>query len=618
MAMTTLNPTPRLAVLGLWMHVVLGDEYCSSVVERALNSRKQVSNEGRQGLASAIDAAVKGISQFPKRPSIAPPAFLVEPVMHEMIHSDRLVGAVVRVWAESQQELHDLVVEHLDGIGMAAEYPDFSANELRGLWPPGDWDREIDGFVEEHDELDGDDAALMLCYVSGRVPDSSDDEDMDEEVYVNFPLWLDDMKALPFGEPEWEKAREFIASALEIIEEKEAERANAAALEVDGVVGLIGERFSPELGYLERSVASWSSEALPQSEVDRALNLVVELSSVLDEYRPIREPAPVRSEELVRAGERLELESRILSLMDGIDRLMSGEPDPRCDSPPPGPGGDGPETQPGVSGDLPDGGESAIEAGETPLPGPETVSKDDGRGGPGGEPDAGGQASDAVPGPVEQSSETSAEAEARSAVGPTDEALLIENEALHEEMRSLQNELGRSRHREKSWRLAYVEAARGVAQAGEGEGPMVDDVVAAVDLAGELFSGQLMFNLNSRSDVRDNPFEDAKGVLAALRWLATTYRASRMGEVSLSDPDSSIREACGWSYKSHQSSLTMSRYKDWYTTKVDGSARWLREHIGKGISKDGRHTIRIGFDWDRDRDAVIIGFIGQHQQTTAT
>ena len=95
MAMTTLNPTPRLAVLGLWMHVVLGDEYCSSVVERALNSRKQVSNEGRQGLASAIDAAVKGIPQFPKRPSIAPPAFLVEPVMHEMIHSDRLVGAVV-------------------------------------------------------------------------------------------------------------------------------------------------------------------------------------------------------------------------------------------------------------------------------------------------------------------------------------------------------------------------------------------------------------------------------------------------------------------------------------------------------------------------------------------
>ena len=304
--------------------------------------------------------------------------------------------------------------------------------------------------------------------------------------------------------------------------------------------------------------------------------------------------------------------------MDGSDRLMSGEPDPRGDSPPPGPGGDGPETQPGVSGDLPDGGESAIEAGETPLPGPETVSKDDGRGGPGGEPDAGGQASDAVPGPVEQSSETSAEAEARSAVGPTDEALLIENEALHEEMRSLQNELGRSRHREKSWRLAYVEAARGAAQVGEGEGPMVDDVVAAVDLAGELFSGQLMFNLNSRSDVRDNPFEDAKGVLAALRWLATTYRDSRMGEVSLSDPDSSIREACGWSYKSHQSSLTMSRYKDWYTTKVDGSARWLREHIGKGISKDGRHTIRIGFDWDRDRDAVIIGFIGQHQQTTAT
>ena len=62
----------------------------------------------------------------------------------------------------------------------------------------------------------------------------------------------------------------------------------------------------------------------------------------------------------------------------------------------------------------------------------------------------------------------------------------------------------------------------------------------------------------------------------------------------------------------------MGRYKDWYVTKVDGKARRLRDHVGKGNSKDPRHTIRIGFDWDKEQQAVIVGYIGQHQQTAAT
>ena len=62
----------------------------------------------------------------------------------------------------------------------------------------------------------------------------------------------------------------------------------------------------------------------------------------------------------------------------------------------------------------------------------------------------------------------------------------------------------------------------------------------------------------------------------------------------------------------------MGMYKEWYVTKVDGETRRLREHVGKGNSKDARHTIRIGFDWDKERQAVVIGFIGRHQRTTAT
>ena len=62
----------------------------------------------------------------------------------------------------------------------------------------------------------------------------------------------------------------------------------------------------------------------------------------------------------------------------------------------------------------------------------------------------------------------------------------------------------------------------------------------------------------------------------------------------------------------------MSRYEKSYTTRVDGKRYTLVEHIGKGTTFDARYTIRIAFDWDRDRRQVIVGYIGRHQQTDAS
>ena len=84
------------------------------------------------------------------------------------------------------------------------------------------------------------------------------------------------------------------------------------------------------------------------------------------------------------------------------------------------------------------------------------------------------------------------------------------------------------------------------------------------------------------------------------------------------DFDLSIREMCGWWYKSDQHETTRNKYRDWYTTRVNGDRRWMLEHIGTGASKDARHTIRIAFDWDKDEKMVVIGYIGQHQRTDAT
>ena len=110
----------------------------------------------------------------------------------------------------------------------------------------------------------------------------------------------------------------------------------------------------------------------------------------------------------------------------------------------------------------------------------------------------------------------------------------------------------------------------------------------------------------------------SQAVLDALEWLATTYYRSRTGEISVPKLDDSIYELCRWRYVSNQSDVTMGQYESSYKTIVDGQAYRLEEHIGRGSSKDPVNTIRVAFHWDRERRRVIVGYIGQHQQTDAT
>ena len=146
----------------------------------------------------------------------------------------------------------------------------------------------------------------------------------------------------------------------------------------------------------------------------------------------------------------------------------------------------------------------------------------------------------------------------------------------------------------------------------------IENVRTAVALAREKFSGELIFQPNSKSEIEDNPYEKPTNVLAAFEWLATTFYRSKMGEVSVPDFDSSIKKVCGWRYTGNQSKNTMTRYKSWYTTSHEGKTYWLKRHVGTGSNKDSRYTIRIAFDWDSARQVVVIGYIGQHQQTDAT
>ena len=166
--------------------------------------------------------------------------------------------------------------------------------------------------------------------------------------------------------------------------------------------------------------------------------------------------------------------------------------------------------------------------------------------------------------------------------------------------------------------MAYRTAKGVTLEEVEVPSPVVESVHDAVEMARALFRQELVFAPNSESSIEENPFRDPGKVWDALQWLATTYYSSKMGRLRITDFDQSIKEACGWWYKGDQGETTVSRYRDSYTARVDGKRYTLVEHIGKGTTFDSRYTIRIAFNWDRERRQVIIGYIGRHQQTDAS
>lgn len=190
-----------------------------------------------------------------------------------------------------------------------------------------------------------------------------------------------------------------------------------------------------------------------------------------------------------------------------------------------------------------------------------------------------------------------------------------ENAGLKTQVKALEHQLYESRSQEENlrWAVAYRD------NPGEAEEvPELETVGAAVALARERYPGQLLFQLNAESNADESSFKWPEQVWNALRWLATDYFTSHLGRNPIGDMDAACRSACGMWYKTSQHENTMTQFRDSYTTWVDGRRIWLGEHIGKGNSFDPRRTIRIAFDWDRQLQKVVIGYIGQHQRTSAT
>ncbi len=534
---------------------VLPSGYETAVVDNALRDRGNASESTRNQLSGSIrKLRVKGFRDANR----AKPELLAGAVLDAIEGgNEALAAAVLMTWMETRSRLREAAAAHLRQRGIEVIDPPGIA--FTRSWETSECLLERDRLLEDH-EADADDATLMLCLLTGRFPGPPP---LESEL---FGAWIERLWDLPATAPEWTAEAISLTKWIRFIRaEKLAEVMRITIAEIFQRKARIESGFKDELLYLGiEAVTLGAAPATPEGTA-AALTFLAALETRLAEYRPLRPQASSRGEEIERAGARQAAEEDILALARNWESTLAlAEEAWEADA------GDEDEEN-----DQHAGADDDRQA-STPADGA------DGEGPQG---------------------ESSSLREENHRLRRRNEALEARSAEHDGEIGALNDEIARARRTEEQWRRAYVESRKG--QRPGDEPVRIDSVRHAVALAREAFPDRLLIKLNSRSD-EDTPFARPGEVYDVLAWLATTYRDAS---------GTRIGEACsGWSLKTNQVEESIAKYREWYETTADGKTWFLGAHLGKGTSRDPRHTIRIGFARDDENERVIVGFIGLHQR----
>ena len=606
-----LKRSPLLRVLDF-----LSEEQIEEIVKDALAaSGRARSKSARQSLNSAINASpriqIKGFSEASKANTSPQFPQLVEQVFDECTIgcNERLLGAVLRMWMAGRQPLRKSVENHLAGIEVEANAVDFKKAELSGLWNPRDWDAQIASLLASNGESadesrDDEDAAsdprdwttqLMLGLVSGAVPALPGEI---KAAGIESPMLLDLFHKLWWSAPPadevWRELDWAIEALEEINEQKGREIIDVVAAIRRDKIDFISSEFAQELDFFECDLAP-----IRELTKDLAVLLAVEedhageLIKLLERYREIRPVASTLREEKMRHEERGALEEEVATRFE----LWSSELAEKTEV-------------------LPD------ETGDSP----------------------------------EAADEDEAEAGCPDAAEPLEKQLaslrerLKDEKSKRDELQTRYNDQGKElrkwlRHSEKlkrdkqkleedvqSLRVGLDgDSSAAIANSGfgirENQGGYVisypaqrpESVRDAVNRAERIFSDELMFKLNKKSEVNSG-FEKPAEVFNVLTWLAVDYRGGMLkpdvGRSMKEWLEEKLKKGCpNWSYSPRQSPTTVGKNPEEYQTTADGRKFDLHEHVKRGTSRDVKATIRIAFAWDDENGKVIVGYIGRHQKT---
>ncbi len=615
----------------------MNDAFLESVVSRSLESRGRLPASVRADLDRALDRHVR--AQGFRSASTAPLHRILKTICDRVKLSQDLAAPTLRAWYESMPDLRLAVREQLEQQGILSGEAYSLPGTLEIAFRRSPVAGALDTCVDNLPDNNKDEVTLMVQLLAGKVvlrdADGPSAAGEVEDVGLLMEELLTALADLSPTAPEWEHAVPgFVSSLSALVESKERDR-NIAASVGDYLEEIRRER-AELLQFFQCNVAAWSVDNIDDSfSYQQVRDQAGQLEEMLTSYAPLHERATAAAEELERARQRNDLIPRVMQAVETLGQMFHEHEGPSADA--------GQETEDDAepvcsneasTGSVADQKKSlmrdlsrATDTSPSPVL---TAALNTASGESGAEErtePAGGDTTALASGLFEESFQDcftipSCEIEfirdLRSYVDDLEEDyedLEHQNRGLMAQVKDLEQQLYESRTHQDSlrWAVAYRDNPE------EPEDiPDLESVAEAVELAKERYPGQLLFQLNAESEAEESAFKWPDQVWNALRWLATDYFTSHLGDHPIPNIDEACREACGMWYKTSQHDTTMTQFRESYTTRVNGRVIWLGEHIGKGNSFDPRRTIRIAFDWDKQLQKVVVGYIGQHQRTAST
>ena len=568
-----------------------------SVIERALEHRDRAQESTRSRLNAAIQNSGISVPGF-RDAGRASSQQLRDPVLLNVVKgNDRLAGATLISWMESQKRLMEAVSERLSERGIESDGIDARKGRFDSLWPRAEWESERDALAGEGDEFDADDVGLMLCCVSGRMPEP---ENMERHMIESelFAGWVRELEGLDSDAGDWLDFNLFVKTLSQIGETKREESARAQSDAIDGERRRIADEYTDEFQYLGVELGAWADVGTHHrlSTITKAREFISGLDEALGEYRPIRPQADTRKEEMERRGKREEWEDAIIESARLWGEFVAGL-----------------KEESDAEEDVAKKAEALIEQIELAKTDLAAANLEVERLRALSEAAAVAEGVSASEYESLKGSVESLTAEV-ARLSETNEGLEADKRDLDNQNSRLRRQLSESRRMEAVWRGSYEAERAKQAQGPEIEPSELESVTDALELADRTFPDQLLLALNSKSD-KNSPFQKPDEVFTALKWLATEYHDLRTNPGGSPDFNMLLKQSCpGWSYKPGQTEVTKEQFNPWYTAWHDGKTYDIRTHLAKGTSHDPQNTMRIAFAWDDDLSKVVVGYLGLHQR----
>lgn len=136
------------------------------------------------------------------------------------------------------------------------------------------------------------------------------------------------------------------------------------------------------------------------------------------------------------------------------------------------------------------------------------------------------------------------------------------------------------------------------------------------DFIHDQFAEQLELASHAEKTLKKSPFEDVALAWGAFKTLANQFHAAFTQQLPMQEAITFLREA-GGKYTGNNSEITAGRC-DGYERSHAGKKYTLNKHIQLGSARDPRYCFRLYFEWEPDRQKIIILHAGEHLDTLAS